>query len=105
MRRAAGVLGMALLAGCGGSKGDAAGGADADGGAGGSSSLSDAAGCTLVAQGTSGLAIKATLLVPNGPLDGEVLVDGKGNIACVDTSCSSSPGYASATQIACTSAV
>jgi hypothetical protein len=61
--------------------------------------------CALVTQGTSGLALKATVLVPLGPLDGEVLIDATGTITCVDASCSGARGYASATQIACTSAV
>jgi hypothetical protein len=76
---------------------------DASGNAG--TSLEDAAGCSVVAQGTAGLAIKATLLVPNGPLDGEILIDMAGTIACVAASCAGSPGYGAATQIACSSAV
>ncbi|HEY1697846.1 MAG TPA: amidohydrolase family protein [Polyangiaceae bacterium] len=121
-----GVLGCALavlLVACGGGKnaGSGTGGdGDDEGGApdGGQSATQDggqgavvgtplagAAGCGLVSQGTSGLVLRATLLVPGGPLDGEVLVDGTGAIACVGASCASAPGYGAATQIACTSAV
>jgi len=104
------VVLAALAAACGGggtagSGGSGAGGSDAGTGSPVGTSLADAAGCSLVTQGTSGLALKATLLVPAGPLDGEVLIDATGKIACVDASCAGAPGYASATQIACTSAV
>jgi hypothetical protein len=68
-------------------------------------SLQDAAGCGLVAQGTSGLALKATILVPGGPLDGEILIDSTGSITCVAASCASASGYSAATQIACVNAV
>jgi hypothetical protein len=84
--------------------GDDAGGDDGSTGPVGSS-LSDAAGCSLISTGTSGLALKATLLVPQGPLDGELLVDGSGKIACAAASCASTAGYALATRIACTNAV
>jgi hypothetical protein len=99
---------VALAAACGSGPND---GGAADGGAEGGAQtvvgtpLADAAGCVLVTQGTSGLALKATLLVPGGPLDGEVLIDGTGTIACVDASCAAAPGYGAATQITCTSAV
>jgi Amidohydrolase family len=76
-----------------------------DGGAPVGTSLADAAGCSLIAPGSSGLAIKSTLLLPGGPTDGELLIDGSGMIACVAASCSGTPGYLNATQIACTSAV
>src|ERR1700741_5077598 len=104
MRRVMGCA-LALLAGaCGGTNGggQGAGGANGDDVGGGQeagvvgTSLADAAGCTLVTQGSSGLALKATLLVPGGPLDGEVLVDATGTIACAAASCSSAPGYAAA---------
>jgi hypothetical protein len=104
---------MALLAassGCSSSNGRQAAAAGGDDGGTESSAavgtpLNDAAACSLVAQGTSGLALHATLLVPGGPTDGEILVDGTGKIACVASSCASVTGYASATQIACTNAV
>ncbi len=63
------------------------------------------AGCTVVSKGTSGIALKATLLLPAGPMDGEVLVDGTGKITCAAASCASAPGHASATQITCSNAV
>jgi hypothetical protein len=62
-------------------------------------------GCTVTATGSSGIAIQATLLVPGGPMDGEVFVDGTGKIACAAASCSATSGYTSATHIACTNAV
>lgn len=113
---------FALIAACGSSSNGAsqgnvdAGGTPSDAGAtdGAHSDGSDAAdgaagnpdpGCSVVATGTSGIALKATLLVPGGPMDGEVLVDGTGKIACVAASCASTAGYAAATQIACTNAV
>jgi hypothetical protein len=68
-------------------------------------SLDDAAGCYLVAQGSTGLVLQAVLLVPSGPVDGEMLIDSKGVIQCAAASCSSAAGYAQATQIACHSAV
>jgi hypothetical protein len=113
MRRVMVCVSALLAAACGGTKGggQGAGGASGDDVGGGQeagvvgTSLADAAGCTLVTQGTSGLALKATLLAPGGPLDGELLVDATGTIACVAASCSSVPGYAAATQITCTSAV
>jgi hypothetical protein len=109
---------VALVAACGSSSNGASpGGGDAggatDGGAtdGAHADAADGAAanpdpdCTVTASGTSGIALKATLLVPGGPMDGEVFVDGTGKIACVATSCSSTTGYSSATQIACTNAV
>lgn len=104
------LAGLGALAACGG-QGSGAGanattGDDAgagDGGAG--ASLDDAAGCRLISQGTAGLALRATLLVPAGPLDGEILVDASGKIACVASSCASAAGYGQATRIACDSAV
>jgi len=106
MRHMTRILGcglVALLAACGSSKGSGPGQqAQAPVG----TSLEDAAGCYLVLQGTSpGLAIKSTLLVPGGPLDGEMLIDGTGKITCVAASCSGSAGYEGVTQLACTSAV
>jgi hypothetical protein len=108
---ACGVVG--LLAACGGTSKDNAAGAPPGGDDGGDegaaappgTSLADAAECGLVSQGTSGLALKATLLVPGGPMDGEIFVDATGKITCVAASCASTAGYSTATQITCTSAV
>ncbi len=115
MKRIALALGMVgTLAGCGSTSQDGAGVPPAAGGDDGGTeastappgtSLADAAECGLVAQGTSGLALKATLLVPTGPMEGELLIDSTGKITCVAASCATSPGYSAATQITCTSAV
>jgi len=113
-----GVVG--LLAACGGAAKNNGGGAPpggddvgSDGGSDGGvanippagTSLGDAAECGLVSQGTSGLALKATLLVPTGPMDGELLVDSTGKLTCLGASCASAAGYSAATQIVCASAV
>src|SRR5580700_40620 len=106
MRRVAGWGWMALLAACGSSNGSAETAATGDdGGTRPGTSLSDAAGCSLIVQGTSGLAIQSTLLLPSGPTQGELLIDDTGMIACVAASCSGTTGYAFATQIACSNAV
>jgi hypothetical protein len=96
---------VAFAVACGNLKADTAPPApQPDAGAG--TSLDDAAGCSLILQGTSpGLAIQSTLLTPTGPLDGEMFIDGTGTITCVAASCSGTTGYLGATQIACTSAV
>ena len=62
-------------------------------------------GCAVISTGTSGLLVSGRLLLPSGPTDGELLVDGSGMIVCAAASCSSSSGYASATHVACTQAV
>ncbi|HEY6463318.1 MAG TPA: hypothetical protein VIY73_24295, partial [Polyangiaceae bacterium] len=92
MRRVLGCALAVLVVACGGAKnagteGVGNGNGDGEGGTsdGGQSAAQDGgqgavvgtpiagpAGCALVAQGTSGLALRATLLVPGGPLDGEV---------------------------------
>lgn len=104
-----GAAALALLAGCGnassGSSPSGSGSQDAGPDAPVGTPLNDAAGCYLVKQGSAGLVLQATLLVPSGPVAGEVMVDGKGKIACAAASCSSTAGYASATRIACTDAV
>ncbi len=102
---------LALVAACGSSSTGASPGGGTPTDAGATDGTSDGAasnpdpGCTVTATGTSGIALKATLLVPGGPMDGEVFVDAAGEIACVSASCSSSAGYSSATHIACTHAV
>jgi hypothetical protein len=114
MKRIALASGMVgLLVACGGSSKGTAAGAPPEGDDGGTeastappgTSLADAAECGLVSKGTSGLALKATLLVPTGPMEGELLIDSTGKITCVAASCASSAGYSAATQITCTSAV
>jgi large repetitive protein len=96
---------VALVAACGSPRADTAPPApEPDAGAG--TSLDDAAGCSLILQGTSpGLAIQSTLLTPTGPLAGEMFIDGTGMITCVAASCSGTSGYGGATQIACSNAV
>lgn len=64
-----------------------------------------AAGCVVEKKGTAGVVVKGTVLAPDGPLVGEVLVDGAGKLACVGASCAAAAGYASATQISCATAV
>jgi imidazolonepropionase-like amidohydrolase len=61
--------------------------------------------CTATTKGSAGIAIKGRVLAADGPIDGEVLVDATGTITCVDTSCSSSPGYGEATVITCSGSV
>lgn len=61
--------------------------------------------CSIKSQGTSGTLIQGRVLAPAGAIDGEVLVDAAGKIACVDTSCAQAAGYAQATVVACTGSV
>jgi large repetitive protein len=61
--------------------------------------------CTVTSPGPTGLLISGRLLLPSGPTDGELLVDGTGIIACASASCASFAGYASATHVACTNVV
>lgn len=57
--------------------------------------------CSVTKKGTAGLVLQGTVLAPTGAMVGEVLVDSSGKIACVDKSCSSTSGYASASVLAC----
>ena len=61
--------------------------------------------CTVTTKGSAGVAIQGRVLAPDGPIDGEVLVDASGKITCVDASCASAAGYAEATVITCTDSV
>ncbi len=61
--------------------------------------------CKVSKPGDAGKVIKATLLLPESAIDGELFIDDKGVIACAGKSCSSAPGYASATKIDCKNAV
>ncbi|HEX8794594.1 MAG TPA: hypothetical protein VF765_26795, partial [Polyangiaceae bacterium] len=99
---------LLLLAGCG----NASGGSNPGGGSHDAGTdapvgtpLNDAANCFLVKQGSSGLVLQSTLLMPSGPLAGEVMIDAKGTIACAAASCSNTAGYSAATRVACTDAV
>jgi len=98
---------LLLLAGCGNASGGSTPGGSHDAGTDApvGMPLNDAANCFLVKQGSSGLVLQSTLLVPSGPLAGEVMVDATGKIACAAASCSSTQGYSAATHIACTDAV
>lgn len=107
MKFASAGAALLLLAGCGNASGGSTSGSSQDAGADApvGTPLNDAADCYLVRQGSSGLVLQSTLLLPAGPLAGEVMVDGKGHIACAAASCSTAAGYAAATRIACNSAV
>jgi cytosine/adenosine deaminase-related metal-dependent hydrolase len=61
--------------------------------------------CTVALPGNAGLLISGRLLLPAGPLTGELLVDATGTIACAAASCASSAGYAAATHVACPNGV
>ena len=61
--------------------------------------------CTVTKPGDAAKVIKATLLLPEEAVDGELLIDKNGMIACAAKSCSSAAGYASATKIECKNAV
>ena len=70
--------------------------------------------CTVVTGGTDGgtdggtsggLVLSGTLILPAGPVTGELFIDAAGTIACAAVSCSNAGGYAAATKIACPNAV
>jgi len=61
--------------------------------------------CVVQSQGTSGVVLSGRLLAPSGPMDGELMIDGSGIIACADASCASAAGYDAATKIACAGGV
>lgn len=61
--------------------------------------------CNVASKGTAGLLISGRLLLPTGPLDGELLIDATGKIACAAASCKATAGYAAATHLACSGAV
>jgi len=86
------------------------GGPDADGGPSGPRGA-----CNVTKEGTAGVLLTGRLLLPDAPLDGEVLIDGTGTIQCVAKSCKTTPAfaddakyqaaYAAATQVTCSNAV
>ena len=49
--------------------------------------------CNVTKAGTAGVLVTGRLLLPTEPLDGEVLIDGTGNIVCVAASCATAPAY------------
>ncbi|MDF2691968.1 MAG: repeat domain protein [Labilithrix sp.] len=61
--------------------------------------------CTVTKAGDAAKAVKATLLLPEEAVDGELFIDKTGMIVCAAKSCSSAAGYASATKIECENAV
>ena len=71
--------------------------------------------CSITKEGTAGVLITGRMLLPDAPLDGEVLIDGTGVIQCVAASCAATPPfandakyqpiYAAATQVTCKNAV
>ncbi len=97
-----------VLAGCSSSSAPAAN-APSDAGDDGAPSSADASPaasvCTVASTGSAGVAIQGRLLAPSGPVDGEVLIDATGKIACVAASCASSAGYAQATRLSCPNGV
>ncbi|MBX3229083.1 MAG: amidohydrolase family protein [Labilithrix sp.] len=61
--------------------------------------------CKVTKRGDASKVIAGTLLLPEGPADGELFIDANGVIACAGASCSSAAGYDAATKIACTDVV
>jgi cytosine/adenosine deaminase-related metal-dependent hydrolase len=61
--------------------------------------------CKVAKPGDGGKVIKATLLLPEMALDGELFIDKNGIIACAAKTCSGTPGYGSAARIECKNAV
>jgi cytosine/adenosine deaminase-related metal-dependent hydrolase len=71
--------------------------------------------CSITKAGTEGVLIEGRLLLPDAPIDGEVLIDAAGNIQCAAKSCAATPPYAqdakyqatyaAATHVTCTEAV
>lgn len=86
-----------------------------DGGADGSTPGRQAGACTVTKEGTGGILLRGRLLLPDAPLDGELLIDSKGVIQCAGSSCSATPAhiddvtyqaaYSAATQVTCKDAV
>ncbi|HSO32421.1 MAG TPA: thrombospondin type 3 repeat-containing protein [Labilithrix sp.] len=71
--------------------------------------------CTVTKAGTAGMLLVGRVLLPDAPIDGEVLVDGTGTIQCAAKSCTATPpyandaaykaAYAAATQVTCKDSV
>jgi hypothetical protein len=83
----------------GGAPGDDAGGGE--GGPQGDGAVPPAGPCAVTKKGSAGLLVQGTLLAPDGVVQGELLVDGAGKIACAGPTCASTTGYADATVLAC----
>lgn len=67
---------------------------------------SGSATCHVASAGTSGLLLRGNVLAPEEVLHkGEVLIDAAGTIVCAACDCSSKPGYADATVVACADGV
>ena len=56
-------------------------------------------------KGTAGVVIAGRLLLPTGPITGELMINSAGKIACASASCSSTAGYSAATHLSCPGAV
>ena len=52
--------------------------------------------CTVTRPGTAGTLLAGRVLLPDAPVDGEVLIDGAGTIQCAAKSCKATPPYADA---------
>ena len=61
--------------------------------------------CKVAKTGEAGRVITGTLLLADGPKEGELFVDDKGLIACAAEDCSQTDGYDKATKIECTEVV
>lgn len=61
--------------------------------------------CTVTKAGTAGVLLKGRLLLPESIVDGELLIDAQGIIACAGADCSANEAYGDATQVTCTDAV
>jgi Amidohydrolase family len=94
------LVSFTLLVACG--RDSSTGGTGGHGGAGGAPPDMS---CVVAKEGTSGVAIQATLLMTSGASPGEVFIDSTGKIACAGATCSAAPGYDTATVIACPSGV
>ncbi|MBX3214653.1 MAG: amidohydrolase family protein [Labilithrix sp.] len=80
-------------------------GDEADGGPGADGDAPVSGACSVTTKGSAGLVLQGRVLAASGPIDGEVLIDASGKIACVDASCASSAGYDEATVLTCTGSV
>lgn len=58
--------------------------------------------CKVSKVGDQGKVISGTLMLPDGPVDGDLVIDATGMITCADKDCSADAAYATATKIACT---
>ena len=86
-----------------------------DGGGDGGPIVGPKGSCTITKAGTAGTLLTGRVLLPDAPVDGEVLIDGTGTIQCAAKSCKATPpyavdaayqaAYAAATQVTCKDSV